>query len=70
METLVEVSRKHPQSTHYVLQKSLQQDWAFMQRVTQGIDDAFVPVEKALWETFVPALFEGLGGGAPDRGVT
>ena len=29
-----------------------------MQRVTPGIGDAFGPVEKALRETFVPALFE------------
>ena len=41
-----------------------------MQRVTLGIGDAFGPVEKALQETFVPALFEVLGEGAPERGVT
>ena len=45
-----------------------------MQRVNPGIGDAFGdafgPVEKALQETFVPALFEGLGDGAPERGVT
>ena len=35
-----------------------------MQRVTPGIGDAFSPVEKALQETFVPNLFEGLGEGA------
>ena len=40
-----------------------------MQRVTPGIDDAFRPVEKALRETFVPALFEGLREGVPERGV-
>ena len=27
-------------------------------------------MEKALRETFVPALFEGLGDGVPERGVT
>ena len=37
-----------------------------MQRFTPGIGDAFGPEEKAL----VPALFEGLGEGAPERGVT
>ena len=46
------------------------QEWAFVQRVTPGIGDAFGPVEKALRETFVPALFEGLGDGVPERGVT
>ena len=52
VETLAGVSRKHPQS---------------VQRVTPGIGNDFVPVEKALRETFVPALFEGLGEGAPER---
>ena len=41
-----------------------------MQQVTPGIGNAFGPVEKALQETFLPALFEGLGEGAPERGVT
>ena len=41
-----------------------------MQRVTPVIGDAFGPVEKALQETFLPALFEELGEGAPERGVT
>ena len=38
-----------------------------MQRVTRGIGDAFGLPEKALRETFLPALFEGLGEGAPER---
>ena len=41
-----------------------------MQQVTQGIGDAFGLVETALKETFVPALFKGLGNGVPERGVT
>ena len=40
-----------------------------MQRVTRGIGDAFGLVETALKETFVPALFEVLGDGVPERGV-
>ena len=39
------VSHKHPQSAYAGLQKSLQQDWEFMQRVTPGIRDAFGPAE-------------------------
>ena len=31
-----------------------------MQRVTPGVGEAFVPVEEALQEIFVPALFRGL----------
>ena len=52
------------------MQKSLYQEWAFVQRVTPGIGDAFGPAEKALRETFMPALFEGLGERASERGVT
>ena len=57
------VSLKHPQPAYSGLQKSLQQEWAFVQRVTPRVGDSFGPVEEALKETFVPALFEGLGGG-------
>ena len=41
-----------------------------MQWVTPGIGDAFTPVETELKESFVPVLFEGLGDGVPERGVT
>ena len=41
-----------------------------MQRVTPGIGDAISPLETALKETFIPALFEGLDGGVPEQGVT
>ena len=70
VEILSGVSRKHPQSAYAELQKSLQQEWAFVQRVTPGISDTFIPVETSLKETFVPALFEGLGNGVPGRGAT
>ena len=55
------VACKHPQSAYAVLQKSFQQEWEFVQRVTQGVLDAFVLVEKALRETFLSVLFQGLG---------
>ena len=69
MGTLAGVSHKHSQSAHDGLQKSLQQEWAFLQQVTPGKGDAFGPVEKAPRETFLPALFEGLREGAPEREV-
>ena len=65
VEILTEVSRKQPHSAYAGLQKSLQQEWEFLQQVTPGIGNAFGPVEKSLRETFVPALFEGLGNGVP-----
>ena len=41
-----------------------------MQQMTPGIGNAFGPVEKELRETFVSAIFEGLGDGVPERGFT
>ena len=63
-------TRNHPQSAYAGPNKSLQQECAFVQQVTTGIGEAFGPVEKALKETLVPEMFEGLGEGAPERGVT
>ena len=48
VETLAGASRKHLQSAYVGLQKSLQHEWAFVQRVNPDIGDAFVPAEKAL----------------------
>ena len=41
-----------------------------MQRVTPGVGDPFGPVEVALKEIFVTALFHGLWEGVTERGVT
>ena len=70
VKTLLGFDHKHPQSAYERLRKSLQWEWAFVQRVTSSIRDAFGPVEEALQETFILALFQGLGGGTPGRGVT
>ena len=42
------VAHKHPQSAYTGLQKSLQQEWAFLKRVTPGVGEEFGPVEEAL----------------------
>ena len=65
--TLAGVALKHPQSAYAGLQKSLQQEWAFVQRVTPGVGAAFSPVEEALREVFLPALFRELTEGLPTR---
>ena len=69
MAILAGVAQKHPQSAYVGLQKSLQQEWAFMQRVNLGVSDSFGPVETALKETFVPELIEELREGVPEQGV-
>ena len=70
VNNLTRISRKYLHSEYAGLQKSLHQEWAFVQRVTPGIGDTFGPVEKALREAFMPELFKGLGDGAPGRWVT
>ena len=60
VKLLAGVAHKHPQSAYAGLQKSLQQEWDFFQRVTPGVGDACGPVEEALRDIFVLALFEGL----------
>ena len=66
VEIFAGVTQKHPQSDYAGLHKSLQQEWAFVQRVTPGVSNVFGPVKTALKDTFVPALFEGLREGVPE----
>ena len=70
VRTQAGVVRKHLQSAYAGLQNSLQQDWAFVQRVTQGIGDVFGTVEEEIAKAFLPALLEGVGEGAPGRAIT
>ena len=70
VKTLAGVARKHLQSAYAGLQKSLQQEWAFMQRVTPGIGNVFRPVEEEIAKAFLQVLLEGEGDGAPGRDIT
>ena len=57
MKTLLGVTRKHRQSAYAGLQKSLQQEWEFVQLVTPGIGESFGLVEQALQEAFILEIF-------------
>ena len=63
VKLLAGVTYKHPQSAYAGLQKSLQQEWDFVQRVTPGVGDA-------LRDIFVPELYEGMREGVPEREIT
>jgi hypothetical protein len=54
---LASVAPKYPQTAYSGLQKSLQQEWQFVQRVATGIGTEFKEVERALAKTFLLALF-------------
>jgi hypothetical protein len=48
-----------PQSSAYAgLQKSLQQEWQFIQRVVEGVGEDFSEIEKAITNLFLPSLLE------------
>jgi hypothetical protein len=54
---LAYVVENHPHTAYAGLQKLLQQEWQFLQRVTEGIDVEFSGIEYALCMKFLPALF-------------
>jgi hypothetical protein len=54
---LAVVAKNFPQSAYSGLQKSLQQEWQFVQRVKEGVGEKFTAIEEAISNTFLPALF-------------
>ena len=54
---LTSVTKVFPQAAYSGLQKSLQQEWQFVQRVTKGIGNEFACIEQTLIRTFLPTLF-------------
>jgi hypothetical protein len=51
-------AKRFPQSAYSGLQRSLQQEWQFVQRVTKGIGNKFAKVEEEISQLFLPALFD------------
>jgi hypothetical protein len=54
---LAGIAPKYPHTAYTGLQKSLQNEWQFVQRVKPGIGDHFHRVKVALATKFLPALF-------------
>ena len=54
---LAMVARRFPQAALHGLTRSLQQEWQYLQRVLPGVDDEYGPVEAAIADDFLPALF-------------
>ena len=70
VQTLSVVAHKHPQSDYAGLQKSLQQEWTFVQRVIPDIWGTFRPVKTPLQYALLLTLFQGVGEGTTEQGVT
>jgi hypothetical protein len=58
IKSLSMVARRYPQTAYAGLTHSLQAEWQYLQRVTPNIDQAFAPVEAAITQVFLPALFD------------
>ena len=60
LKTIIELSSiatMYPQFACTALQKLLQHEWQFLQQVVEGIPDRFSPIEDAITDAFLPALF-------------
>lgn len=57
IKALSKVAHRYPQTAFAGLSHYLQGEWQYLQRVTPNIDKAFAPVEAAIAQTFLPALF-------------
>ena len=53
---LTQVAQWYPQTACAGLQKSLQQEWQYLQRVVGNVANHFIPLEKAIRDKFLPAL--------------
>ena len=55
--TMSKAAVRYPQSAFAGLTKSLQAEWLYLQRVTPAMGPFFAPLEEALKQDFIPALF-------------
>ena len=70
MNTLDGVVCRNLQTAYTGLQKSLQQEWAFVQCVTPDIGMDFQAAEDEFQDTFLLALFQGSMSQIPGRAIT
>ena len=57
LEALAPAFAPHPQTAYTGLQKSLQQEWQYCQRVNPCPGDAFAPLEEVITTQLLPPLF-------------
>ena len=59
VRVLVQISRRHPQSAYDGLGILLQLQWQYLQRTVPGVGTLMDPIEEALREKYLPAIFRG-----------
>lgn len=57
LSRLSQIATKQPQDAYVAFTKSLSQEWSYLQRVVPECDSAFLPIEKAINDVFLPKLF-------------
>ena len=50
---------KYPQDIYAVVDRAVQSEWIFLQRVTKEKENVFTGLENFLQETFLPRIFLG-----------
>ncbi|KAI5747329.1 hypothetical protein M8J77_013571 [Diaphorina citri] len=58
VKKLSEAAKKSPQAAFSVVTKSLQCEWAFLQRVVNHCQDEYIPLREIIHSTLVPSIFE------------
>lgn len=56
VEKFTLAAKKSPQAAHAAFTKSLQCEWAFVQRAIQGCEEEYLPLRDAIRSQFMPAL--------------
>ena len=57
VERLAKVAQRYPQAAYAGLVNCLQAEWQYLCRVEPGVGTHLAPVEDALRNKFIPALF-------------
>ena len=70
MATMERVAFRHRNRAHAGMQKSLQQEWDFVQHVIPGVGEEFHPAKEALQCSFLMYLFYSAMDIKPLKGVT
>ena len=59
IKLLSRAAKRFPQTSFAALTRPLQTEWTYLQRVVPDVALSFAPIEEALAESFLPALFGG-----------
>ena len=57
ISTIRKTAGKYPQESYGAVVRAIKSSWIFLQHATCDTGDAFVGVEKMIWETFLPCIF-------------